>query len=347
MVLSNFLPILLLCLTISWPAGAPLHAAQLPVLKVTAKQLPQQAVIHVPVDRELSGRITLGTPRDISAVKLWVGKSSSRANKLPNIHRSISSKSVMIMDAKTGETIFAKAPDNTRQPASTIKVLTGMIAIKSLEDADPVQVSPKASRMPRSKIYLDTKKTYKADDLINAVLLASANDASVALAEKIAGSEKNFANMMTLRAKLWGAKNTICRTASGLTAKGQQSTARDLATIFRHAMQEDEFARRMHKRKINTSYGQTLYNHNKALWRIKGAEAGKTGYTAAARQTYVGQFTRGEESIVVAIMGSETMWTDVKRLVDYGFKRKKQIQLAMAETGKQENIARINESVDL
>ncbi len=247
----------------------------------------------------------------------------------------------MILDADTGATIFAKNPDTPRQPASTIKVLTGMIAIKSLKNDELVGVTRHAQKMPRSKVYLDTKKKYKADDLINAVLLASANDASVALAEKIAGSERDFAAMMTLRAKLWGAKKTVCRTANGLTAKGQHSTARDLAQIFRHAMQDKEFARRMKRTKIKTSYGKLLRNHNKALWQVKGALGGKTGFTNAARQTYVGKFKRGDESIVVAIMGSTTMWTDIKRLVEYGFAKNKQLKLArlaQADTGQDETI---------
>jgi len=303
----------------------PVRAAQIPVLNATAKLRPQQTFGTLPVDQNLRGWVTLGNPSNIAAVKKRVNNSRSTTTSLAKIRKKISSKSVMIMDAETGETIFAKAPDNPRQPASTIKVLTGMIAISSLNDNDTVDVSRHASRMPRSKIYLDTKKQYKADDLINAVLLASANDASVALAEKIAGSEPDFAKMMTLRAKLWGATKTICRTASGLTAKGQQSTARDLATIFRHLMENDEFARRMNKTKIKTSYGKTLRNHNKALWRVDGAVGGKTGYTAAARQTYVGKFTRDEGAIIVAIMGSETMWYDIKHLVEYGFQRKQQI----------------------
>ena len=90
-------------------------------------------------------------------------------------------------------------------------------------------------------------------------------------------------------------------------------------------MQDEEFAQRMNKVKLRTSYGKMLRNHNKALWKVKGAEGGKTGYTNAARQTYVGQFSQGKGKIVVAIMGSETMWTDVKHLVNYGFKRQKEI----------------------
>lgn len=246
----------------------------------------------------------------------------------------ITSKSVMILDAQTGEPLFAKAPDSPRQPASTIKILTGLIALKRLEEHENVPVSFHAESMPRSKIYLNAGERYKADDLINAVLLASANDASVALAEKIAGSEEAFAKLMTLHARLWGARNTVCRTASGLTAEGQQSTARDLAQIFRYAMQDRDFAERMRRTQASTACGKTLRNHNKALWQVEGAVGGKTGFTSRARQTYVGQFKRGDDAIVVAIMGSETMWRDIKRLVEYGFQRKEQIRLAqLARSG--------------
>ena len=224
------------------------------------------------------------------------------------------------MDAASGRTIFSKMPDNPRQPASTIKIITAMIAIESLKKTDTIEASRYAANMPSSKIYIEPGTTYLADDLISAVLLSSANDASVALAEKIAGSEEKFAHLMTLSAKMWGAKNTVCRTASGLTEVGQQSTARDLANLFRFAMQHKPFSDRMQEKYITTSYGKKLRNHNRALWRIDGAVGGKTGYTVAARQTYVGQFTRNGQSIVVAIMGSESMWADLAKLVEYGFR---------------------------
>jgi D-alanyl-D-alanine carboxypeptidase (penicillin-binding protein 5/6) len=182
--------------------------------------------------------------------------------------------------------------------------------------------------MPRSKIYLRKGKSYYANDMINAVLLASANDASVALAEKIAGSESGFAKMMTRKAIELGAQKTICKTASGLTAKGQQTTARDLAMIFREAMQHQEFAGRMKLLKTKTSYGRTLRSHNKALWQISGTQGGKTGYTWAAKQTYVGKFSRNGEEILVAILGSRNMWNDISKLVEYGFSKKHQLQMA-------------------
>ncbi len=242
--------------------------------------------------------------------------------------KKVTAQSVVIMDGNSGHLLYARSPDKPRQPASTIKILTGLVAMEALEDEAKVPVSRRAAGMPRSKIYLDQRKTYPADDLINAVLLASANDASVALAEWVAGTERKFANLMTSKAQKFGARNTLCRTASGLTARGQYSTARDLAIIFGKAMQNREFAARVGQLKTKTREGATLHNHNKALWSIPGAEGGKTGYTRAAQQTYVGQFNRGDDTILVAIMGSNTMWNDIKNLVDYGFAKKRQQRLA-------------------
>jgi D-alanyl-D-alanine carboxypeptidase (penicillin-binding protein 5/6) len=242
--------------------------------------------------------------------------------------KKVTAQSVVVMDGNSGHFLYAKSPDQPRQPASTIKILTGLLAMEALQDEAKVPVSRRAARMPRSKIYLDQRKTYQADDLINAVLLASANDASVALAEWVAGTERKFANLMTRKAQELGARNTLCRTASGLTARGQYSTARDLAIIFGQAMQNNEFATRVKQIKAKTKEGTTLRNHNKALWSISGAEGGKTGYTRAAQQTYVGQFKRNDDTIVVAIMGSNSMWKDIRRLVDYGFAKKRQLRLA-------------------
>ncbi len=248
-----------------------------------------------------------------------------------SFRKRLSARSAIVIDAKTGTEIYSHNPDLPRQPASTIKVLTGLIAMDYLKNNSLVPVSSWAASMPRSKIYLRKGKSSYANDMINAVLLASANDASVALAEKIAGSESGFARMMTRKASELGASKTICKTASGLTAKGQQTTARDLATIFRKAMQHEEFADRIKLLKTKTSYGKTLRSHNKALWQITGAQGGKTGYTWAAKQTYVGKFSRNGEEILVAILGSRNMWTDISRLVEYGFSKKRQIRMANNE----------------
>jgi D-alanyl-D-alanine carboxypeptidase (penicillin-binding protein 5/6) len=259
--------------------------------------------------------------------------------------KKLSALSAIILDAQTGKEIYSHNPDLPRQPASTIKILTGLIAIDYLKNDSLVPVSSWAASMPRSKIYIKKGKSYYANDMINAVLLASANDASVALAEKIAGSESGFAKMMTRKANELGAKKTICKTASGLTAKGQQTTARDLATIFRKAMQHQEFTNRIKLLKTKTSYGKTLRSHNKAMWQISGSMGGKTGYTWAAKQTYVGKFSRNGQEILVAILGSRNMWNDIAKLVDYGFKKNQQLRMASRDEGNtnpQEKTSSVN-----
>ena len=279
----------------------------------------------------LARRITASSTASLACItrspdmKRKPAKSRRKLISASRLRKKLSSRSAIVLDSQTGKVLYSHDPDRAAQPASTIKVLTGLIAIGSLRDKEMVKASRHAAGMPRSKVYLKPGKSYKADDLINAVLLASANDASVALAEKVAGSEKSFAKLMTHKARSLGAQKTVCKTASGLTARGQQSTARDLAIVFDQAMTNREFAQRIGKSKVRTSYGKLLRNHNKALWRVKGAVGGKTGYTRAARQTYVGKFARGNTELVVAIMGSETMWDDISRLVEYGFDKKQRL----------------------
>ncbi len=299
---------------VTWPVGA----SSFPVIASQHKYNPDQ-------DKSVSSAGTRSSGTTVEVVTADSAKQrpdSGEVDDAPAVLADhISSKTAIVIDAKTGKTIYSLNPNSPRQPASTIKVITGLIAINSLKNTELVRASKRAAGMPRSKIYLKPGKSYYADDLINAVLMASANDASVALAEKIAGSEKAFAKLMTSKASALGAEKTICKSASGLTYRGQQSTARDLAVMFNNAMAEEEFAKRMSLTKVKTRHGIILRTHNKALWRVDGAEGGKTGYTRAARQTYVGKFSRGENEIVVAIMGSETMWKDVKYLVEYGFDR--------------------------
>lgn len=240
----------------------------------------------------------------------------------------ISCRTAIVLDADTGATLYARSPDLAGQPASTIKILTGYIAINTLRDRERIRVSRRAASMPASKVYLRPGRSYRANDLINALLLSSANDAAVALAEKIGGSEAAFTALMNAKARQLGARDTVCKSATGLTHRGQKTTARDLAVMFNKIMRNRDFAERMRQVRIRTSYGLLLRNHNRALWEIAGAEGGKTGYTRLARQTYVGKFRRDGHDLLVAIMGSDTMWHDIDTLVDYGFSCERKLAAA-------------------
>ncbi|MDD5759159.1 MAG: serine hydrolase [Desulfobulbaceae bacterium] len=291
------------------------------ISKRTRRQSKKIVKHHAPVRRKRVAASRCATKQSSRSVAL-VGANG-------DLSRRITARSAMVMDARSGEEIYAQAANSPAQPASTIKVLTGVISLNSLRKNELVPVSQHAARMPKSKIYLSVGRKYPADDLINAVLLASANDASVALAEKIGGSEEGFARLMTAKARSFGATNTVCKTANGLTASGQYTTAHDLAKIFNHAMQNDEFASKMAVTEVENTDGKIIKSHNRALWQVDGAEGGKTGYTDAARKTYVGKFKRNNDEIIVSLMGSENMWGDLKKLVEYGFSKKQSAQTAL------------------
>jgi len=247
-----------------------------------------------------------------------------RVRKASKKHRrqyysAFTAHSAIVLDADTNYIYFAKNSCLPLQPASTIKIVTGFLALKNLEESDPVTVSRYAAKAPCQKAYLRCGETYPAIDLIYATLLHSANDASRALAEKMAGSEEEFAQIMTQTAHDLGAKNTICRTSSGLTAPGQWTTAYDLAVIFKKAMRNEKFSNILKTRTFELHGGKLVVNHNKALWQIEGAEGGKTGFTRAAKKTYVGMFKRNNRTVVIAFLGSENLWSDVRYLVRKAF----------------------------
>ncbi len=162
--------ILFTILVICWSTFSVSIAAPLAILSKQAK-FPSVSYQKITV-RKLRQQINLGKINDISLVKQRPDSPIYTLAAQNSVRKKISSKSAIIIDAQTSRTLFSKQPDIQRQPASTIKILTGLIAIKSLDNSELISVSRRASNMPRSKVYLDTQKKYKADDLINAVLIA-------------------------------------------------------------------------------------------------------------------------------------------------------------------------------
>jgi D-alanyl-D-alanine carboxypeptidase (penicillin-binding protein 5/6) len=292
---------------------------------------------------EIQPRYTEETRASLEALKRQLAEPHNQTIEAPlKLRGKLTARSAYVMDATTGKVLFSRNADRPGQPASTIKVLTGLLAIEKLSGKEMVSTSAYAANMPASKVYLKKGVLYRASDLINAVLLASANDASVALAEKLAGSEQAFAGLMTQKAKSLGAKNTICKSANGLTRPGQQTTARDLATLFNRAMQNSEFAERMSTAKVRTSDGMLLRSHNKALWTLNGAVGGKTGYTNAAGKTYVGKFKRGGQVIIVSLLGSASMWTDIATLVEHGFAKQEMAAYLPEDDSSRIRVAQVN-----
>ena len=235
------------------------------------------------------------------------------------------------MDAATGKLIYQKEPDLRLPPASTTKIVTAILTLESGRNLhDSLSVSKEATRVPASKLYLRPGQSVTIEELLYGIMLASANDAAVVLAEGIGGSVERFADLMTKKAHQLGAVNTHFSNPHGLTAPDHYSTARDLALIFRYAMKNPAFREIVQTKfsSVNTTAVVhkkvvprriSVRNHNRLLWNFDGALGGKTGYTHAAQKCFVGAVQRNGTTLIVAILGARDQWGDTKRLLEYGF----------------------------
>ncbi|MBU4376186.1 MAG: D-alanyl-D-alanine carboxypeptidase [Candidatus Omnitrophica bacterium] len=234
---------------------------------------------------------------------------------------SLSAESAVLVSPFTKKVIYSKNPHLRLAPASTVKIMTALVVLKNSHLRRKAIVSKFASSMEPSKIYIKEGEVYFIEDLLEAILLNSGNDASVTLAEAIAGSEEEFVKMMNDTVRAIGAKNTNFKNSNGLPAEEQYSTAYDLSLIVREAMKYKKFADIMKMKKgeieeVNTLRRIKLKNHNKGLWNDKPYMIlGKTGYTKKARHCFAGyiQYNRWRKVIVV-ILKSENMWPDLEEL---------------------------------
>ena len=235
------------------------------------------------------------------------------------------------MDAATGKILYQKDSDLRLPPASTTKVVTAIVALESGRKlTESITVSKAATRVPASKLYLRPGQTLTIEDLLYGILLSSANDASMVLAEGLAGSVERYAELMTKKAHDIGALNSHFTNPHGLTAPDHYSTAQDLAILFRYAMKNATF-REIVQTKISSVKSNSIVrkktvarrisvrNHNRLLWNFDGAIGGKTGYTYAAQKCFVGAVARNGVTLIVAILGARDQWGDTKKLLEYGF----------------------------
>ena len=215
--------------------------------------------------------------------------------------------------------VYSSYPKKHLPPASTVKILTAMVVIDHINVDNWIKVSRKAADTEPSKVYLKPGEEYRVKDLVYALLMASANDAAVALAEAVAKREDRFAELMNKKAIRCGAKNSLFKNASGLPAKGAYSCAYDLAKLMRTAVKYglivDALSRKTYHFYSKSGRKIRVVNHNKLLWNRKWRFIkGKTGFTRNARQCFVGFFYKGKELYTFAFLGGKTLWNNIKEL---------------------------------
>lgn len=230
----------------------------------------------------------------------------------------------VLMDYTTGQVLYQRNAFIRRAPASTTKILTSIIAIEKGNLQRKIVASHTAAKADGSSIYLRPGETRSLHELLYGILLNSGNDASVAVAENLAGSEAKFAEWMTAKAVQIGAINSHFRNCNGLPNQEHYSTAYDLAVITRYALRNPVFANIVKtKRKTIPRPGnpgeQLLVNHNKLLWRYQFADGVKTGYTVEAGHCLVSSAIRDGHRLIVVVLKSKDIYGDSARLLDYGF----------------------------
>lgn len=235
----------------------------------------------------------------------------------------VTCKSVIFSDSTKVKRLYGKNVHGRVLPASTTKVMTALLVMERLKLGEYVTVSSRATLASPSKIHLKPGEKYKVSELLYAILINSANDASVALAEAVAGSEEAFVKMMNARAKRLGAKHTRFANSNGLPTKAAQyTTAYDMYLIFREALKRGFFrnAIKLKYKTIASRAGRkiSLKSHNKILFKgWKQNIYGKTGYTRAARACFVGTVQKGDSTLIIAVFGCPKRWEDIKHVVTH------------------------------
>ncbi len=241
---------------------------------------------------------------------------------------SIDADSYYLMDFNSGRVLAEKDPDKRIEPASITKLMTAYLVDKAIADGDIklddlVTISEKAWRMKGSKMFVEVGKQIAVEDLMKGLIIQSGNDASVALAEHIAGTESAFAGYMSHQAQVLGMTNTQFENATGWPTEGHYSTARDIAILTQAVIREFPETYRIYKEREYTFNSIRQFNRNRLLWRDNSVDGVKTGHTEAAGYCLVASAIRDDMRLISVILGADSdkaRTQNSQSLLNYGFR---------------------------
>lgn len=248
----------------------------------------------------------------------------------------VAARAAILIDAATGQVLFEKNADQPYEPASLVKIMTLLVAMDAVKAgqvslSDPVRTSRRAAAVGGSQVYLAEGETHPLEMMLKAIAIASGNDASVAVAEFLAGTEEAFTDLMNARARSLGMTNSYFANADGLPpAPGERpslASARDIAIASRALILEHPevlawTSTVMEKFRDNPLF--ILYNTNGLLGKYDGLDGLKTGHTEAAGWCLAATAVRGGVRLISVVMGTasrEAREEETRRLLDYGFTR--------------------------
>lgn len=240
----------------------------------------------------------------------------------------LAARSYVLMDATTGKVLAESKGDTREQPASLTKLMNAYIVFRELKSGrihltDEVTISKKAWQTGGSRTFVEVGKQVPVQDLIQGMVVQSGNDASVALAEYVAGSESAFVQLMNQAAQQLGMKNTHFADADGLPKPDHYSTAHDLAILTRALIRDFPEYYHYFKEKEYTFNHIKQYNRNRLLWRDPSVDGLKTGHTEEAGYCLIASAKRGDMRLISVVMGADSdngRVTQSQALLDYGFR---------------------------
>lgn len=236
----------------------------------------------------------------------------------------LTAKAAILMDAQTGDVIFEKSAKAVRQPASTTKIMTALLALEKIPAGTMITAPPNIGKVGGSSMNLKPGETLTREDALFGLMLRSGNDMAHALAVHISGSEAAFAKLMNERAKEIGCKSTSFQSPHGLPNDKHTTTAHDLALIAREAMKNGFFRRIVATPKwfVMRSHNQKdlmIENNNRLLLEDAYLEGIKTGYTRAAGLCFVGSRNENNLRLISVVLGSDSWMDDTKTLFNWGY----------------------------
>lgn len=248
---------------------------------------------------------------------------------------ALAAKAYVLVDVLTGQTLVAQNADALREPASLTKLMTAYLVFGALRDkklmpSQMVTVSPKAWRAEGSRMFIDPKKAVSVDELLRGEIVQSGNDAAIALAEAVAGSEEAFVASMNREAARLGMKNTKFGNATGLPMPGQASTAADLARVATAIIRDFPEYYPLYSLREYRYNNITQPNRNRLLWSDPFVDGMKTGFTEAAGYCLVASAKRGPRRLLSVVLGAGSdaaRAMESQKLLNYGFQFYDTVQL--------------------
>lgn len=244
---------------------------------------------------------------------------------------SLECKSALLMEASSGQIIFETNADEKRPVASVVKIMTILMCLEAVDSGrvsldDRVTISKNASGMGGSQVLLDTGEVQTLDILLKSTVVGSANDAAVAIAEHLYGSQELFVKQMNARAQALGMKDTVFVNCTGLPAQGQHTTARDVArmaaALFGHELYYKYAGIWMDKVDHGDGRVTDLTNTNRLIRFYDGCDGGKTGSTNEARYCIAATARRGGMRLIAVVLGGSSgkkRFACAEKMFDHGF----------------------------